>query len=396
MRAGGSFRILLVEDNPDHAELILRQVHRASKLRPEHVTSLSAGLQALADGPWDAVLLDLQLPDSRGLETLERMLAAAAQAPVIVLTSLGDDELATKALQQGAQDYLAKDVFTSELFSRAVRYAIERKRNEERLKASLGALAERAAELERLNRKLQEQNTDLDNFNHMISHDLREPVRHLLLFSQRLQRSAGRDLSEKAGRDLQLIFAAAQRMESSIGGIQLLSQAGRCDIDRVRVALGDCLHSALADLEQPIAGREAVITSDTLPEVVADPALLPLLLRNLISNAIKYCKAKPSVRITAGRDGGQWVFGVRDNGIGVDPCYAEHVFVPFRRLHAREEYGGGSGLGLAICRKIVERHGGRIWVEPNVPTGACFRFTLSPEAAGDSEPVTADSSPVLV
>jgi signal transduction histidine kinase len=389
-------RILIVEDDPDHAAMILRRVSRAagSLLAAERAASLAEAVAALSRPAWDAVLLDLQLPDSHGLDTLARIVGPAAGVPVIVLTSLGDEELGTRALQQGAQDYLVKDQITTELLSRTVRYAIERKRIEERLKISMAALAERAAELEQLNRRLREQNNDLDNFNHMISHDLREPIRHLRLFSQRLRGSAGAGLPEKSCRELQQIYSAANRMESSIAGLQVLSTAGRRDINRERVSLDSCLRSALADLEQPITEKEAVVSYGSLPGVVGDSALLTLLFRNLVSNAMKYCLARPAVHITAEQQGTQWIFGVSDNGIGVDPRYAERIFVPFQRLHGREEYGGGSGLGLAICQKIVERHGGRIWVDSGPGSGAHFQFTLSPreahlQPAADSRPSAA-------
>lgn len=395
MPGSRQLRLLLVEDDPDHAAMILRHVQRAAgnPMAAQRAASLSEAFAAQSDPPWDAVLLDLQLPDSRGLGTLARMLDHAAGVPVIVLTSLGDEELATSALQQGAQDYLVKDEFTTELLSRAVRYAIARKRIEERLKTSLAALSDHAAELEQLNRRLQQQNTDLDHFNHMISHDLREPIRHLRLFSQRLRGDAGAELGEKSCRDLQQIYSAADRMESSIAGLQMLSMAGHREMSRNRVSLDDCLRAALADLEQPISEKEAVVSYGALPEVVGDPALLSLLLRNLVSNAMKYCDARPSIHITAQQQGAHWVFGVHDNGIGVDPRYAEHVFVPFQRLHGRQEYGGGTGLGLAICQKIVERHGGRIWVESEPGQGAHFQFTLCPR--DDPRPPATDSSPAV-
>ncbi len=387
-------RILVVEDNPDHAEMILRHIRRlrTEQLRAERSERLSEGIEALSRSDWDAVLLDLQLPDSHGFETLERMISHAAQVPVIVLTSLGDEVLASRALQQGAQDYLVKDQITTDLLSRTVRYSIERKRIEDRLKMSVAALAERAAELEDLNGRLQEQNRDLDNFNHMISHDLREPIRHLQLFSQRLRANAG-TLPEKAGQDLQHVEAAAERMASSIAGLQTLSLAGRGDITRSRVALDDCVHAALADLDEVMTQREATIRWDALPMVEGDAALLTLLFRNLVSNAIKYCNTKPLVQITAEqKHGGQWVFGVRDNGIGLAPRYSESIFVPFQRLHGRGEYGGGSGLGLAICQKIVTRHGGRIWVVTQPGEGAQFLFTLSPERAAAAPGATLEAA----
>jgi signal transduction histidine kinase len=383
MASGEKLHLLLVEDNHDHAEMILRHVSRTGRrIDAEHAATLAAGLAAIARRPWHAVLLDLQLPDSNGLETLAAMVRQAVDVPVVVLTSLGDEELGTAALQQGAQDYLVKDALTGEVLARTIRYAIERKRIEERLKVSLAELARRAHELEQLNARLEEQNSELGNFNHMISHDLREPIRHLMLFSQRLRSSAGHELSAKADRDLQLVFAAAQRMEGSVSGLQMLSLASQGEIRRARVSLDFCVHEAIADLEQPISEREAVVSFGTLPEVEADPALLTLLFRNLISNALKYCSSQPLIQVTTDHNGPQWVFGVRDNGIGIDPLYGDRIFAPFQRLHGREEYGGGSGLGLAICQKIVAGHGGRIWVDSQLGQGAHFLFTLCPELNG--------------
>jgi len=387
----------LIEDNADHAEMILRHVSRSSRGRvvAEHATTLAEGIQALGQASWDAVLLDLQLPDCRGLDTLARIVSQASGLPVIVLTSLGDEAQATQALQQGAQDYLVKDDFTTELLNRAVRYAIERKRIEERLRKSLETLTGHAFELEQLNRKLEEQNRDLDEFNHMVSHDLREPIRHLMVFGQRLREHAGPQLPERASQDLETIHGAAQRMENSIAGLQILSQTSRQEIHRTSVPLESCVQSALADLRDVLAEKQATVAHDALPEVVADPALLALLLRNLLSNALKFCKQAPAIRITAEQGGEKWVFGVRDNGIGVDPRYAERIFTAFRRLHRRHEYGGGSGLGLAICRKVVERHGGRIWVETNAGCGSHFRFTLSADAASEPQDATPGASMVF-
>jgi signal transduction histidine kinase len=396
MQTADALRVLLIEDNADHAEMILRHVKRSTRGRifTQHATTLAEGMQALAQGSWDAILLDLLLPDSRGLETLDRVVSRAAELPVIVLTSLGDEALATQALQQGAQDYLVKDDFTTELLNRAVRYAIERKRIEDRLRKSLETLTGHAFELEQLNRRLEEQNRDLDEFNHMVSHDLREPIRHLMVFGQRLREHAGEQLNEKASQDLQTIHGAAQRMENSIAGLQILSQTSRQEMHRASVPLESCVGSAVADLQEMLAEKQATISHDALPQVVADAALLSLLLRHLLANAVKYCEGKPAVRVTAEQAAEHWVFGVRDNGIGVDPRYAERIFTAFRRLHSRHNYGGGSGLGLAICRKVVERHGGRIWVESNAGGGSHFRFTLSAEASSTPQseaPATAQA-----
>jgi light-regulated signal transduction histidine kinase (bacteriophytochrome) len=215
----------------------------------------------------------------------------------------------------------------------------------------------------------------------MISHDLREPIRHLLLFSRRLENNGGAGLSERAKRDLQMIHSAAERMGSSISGLQTLSEASRKHIRRLRVSVDSCLRAALEDLAESIHDHQAVITSDALPTVEADAALVTLLFRNLVSNAMKYCTREPLIHVTATQDGARHVLGVRDNGIGIDPRYADRIFAPFQRLHGREEYGGGIGLGLAICQKIVAGHGGSIWVDANPEGGTHFRFTLGPAPA---------------
>jgi chemotaxis family two-component system sensor kinase Cph1 len=150
--------------------------------------------------------------------------------------------------------------------------------------------------------------------------------------------------------------------------------------------------SAVADLQHLLAEKHAIVSHDPLPHVVADAALLSLLLRHLLANAIKYCEGRPAVHVTAERAGEHWVFGIRDNGIGVDPRHAERIFTAFRRLHPRHGYGGGSGLGLAICRKVVQRHGGRIWVESNAGGGSHFRFTLSAEASSEPQSATPATS----
>lgn len=247
----------------------------------------------------------------------------------------------------------------------------ERRRAEEEL-------AERTRLLEKANASLRRRNEDLDEFTHIASHDLQEPLRKLTAFSALLAEDLGRDLPEAAARDLAFITDAAARMQRLVQDLLALSRAGRQAIRRERVALGDCVDEALRDLALRVEETRALIHRDPLPEVWGDRTMITQLYQNLLSNALKFTVPgrRPEIAITCERRDGALVLGVRDNGIGVASEQAEQIFSPFVRLHGRGEYEG-SGIGLAICRKVVERLGGEIWLESSPGAGAHFRFTLS-------------------
>ena len=252
----------------------------------------------------------------------------------------------------------------------AVSDITERKRAEE-------TLADRTVKLERANRELVALNAELDEFTNVASHDLQEPLRALTAFSDLLRKDLGNSLPERAARDIEFITDAAKRMQKLIQDLLALSRAGRVAQKREKISLGECADRALETLAMRVKETGATITRDELPEVWGDSTLLTQVYQNLIGNALKFSGEQPPViRLTAEGRKGLMVFGVKDNGIGIEPKYAQQIFQPFRRLHSRAEYEG-SGIGLAICRKIVERHGGRIWVESEPQKGAHFRFTLS-------------------
>jgi light-regulated signal transduction histidine kinase (bacteriophytochrome) len=162
-----------------------------------------------------------------------------------------------------------------------------------------------------------------------------------------------------------------------------LSRAGRADLKREKVKLGDCVKAALAALSTRLKETQAVVEVGDLPEVYGDRTLLTQLFQNLIGNAVKFVSKKtPRVQISAHQAEGAWVIEVRDNGIGIKPEYAQKIFAPFQRLHAQAEYEG-TGIGLAICRKVVQRHGGAIWVDSLPGEGANFQFQL-PITSGES------------
>jgi PAS domain S-box-containing protein len=237
----------------------------------------------------------------------------------------------------------------------------------ERLEAQV---AERTAELRALN-------AELEAFSYSVSHDLRAPLRHVSGFAQLLGRHAAAGLDEK-GRDyVAKIVDAARRMGRLIDDLLALSRTGRAPVEKRPVSLAALVEEAWRELAGETEGRAVVFAVDALPEVEADPALLRLVLVNLLSNALKYSRGREPARIsvTARREGSEIVVGVRDNGVGFDMQFADKLFGVFQRLHSSTEFEG-TGIGLANVRQIIRRHGGRTWAEAAPGEGASFFFSL--------------------
>jgi PAS domain S-box-containing protein len=231
-------------------------------------------------------------------------------------------------------------------------------------------------------------NRDLDEFTYIASHDLQEPLRKLISFSKLLPQDVGGDLPERAVKDIGFIVDAAARMQMLVQDLLALSRAGRAEIRLATVPLATSVKRALEALELQVNETGACITCEDLPAVKGDPTLLAQLFQNLIGNALKFRRAdvSPEICITVEHKGDDQVVGVCDNGIGIKPQYADCIFAPFKRLHGRTEYPG-TGIGLSICKRVVERHGGRIWVEPALRGGAHFKFTL--QAIQENKPCSA-------
>ncbi|EIV94510.1 CHASE3 domain-containing protein [Frankia sp. QA3] len=235
---------------------------------------------------------------------------------------------------------------------------------------------------------LQRSNRDLEQFAYVASHDLQEPLRKVASFCQLLERRYGDKLDERGTQYIAFAVDGAKRMQQLINDLLAFSRVGRTTEGFVDIGLGEVLGRATTTLSMTIESLQAEVTADELPVVRGDPVLLTQLLANLIGNALKFRGDEvPRVHVGAVEREEDWEFFCADNGIGIDPEYAEKIFVIFQRLHGRDVYEG-TGIGLALCRKIAEFHGGRIWLDATVKHGTTFRFTLPKRSllASMSEP----------
>lgn len=230
-------------------------------------------------------------------------------------------------------------------------------------------LAQQAQELAR-------SNAELEHFAYVASHDLKEPLRMIASFAELLALEYQDKLGTEAKEYIHYMMDGATRMQDLINDLLSYARVGTSGKPFAPVDSAAVLRVACNNLQAFIAENQATISHEHLPIVMGDEMQLIQLFQNLIGNAIKFRADRPlQVQIGAERQAGQWQFWVRDNGIGIEPEFVERIFVIFQRLHSRNEYPG-TGIGLAICKKIVERHGGRIWVEAEVGQGSTFYFLL--------------------
>ena len=271
------------------------------------------------------------------------------------------------ALMLALAAYFARTAWLKEQEVEAVNRDLQRE-NLERRRAE-ETVARHAAEVERSNAELQQ-------FAYVASHDLQEPLRIVSGYVQLLARRYQGKLDAEADEFIAFAVDGAARMQALISDLLTYSRVGSRREDFQPVNSGEVLDHALKSLRLAIEENKAVVTHDPLPTVTANARQLDQLFMNLIGNAIKYrSEAPPMIHVSAVEKAEEWRFSVRDNGIGIDPKYFERIFVIFQRLHARGEYPG-TGIGLAICKKVVENHGGRIWVESQPGQGATFYFTI--------------------
>jgi signal transduction histidine kinase len=421
--------ILMVDDEPANL-LALEAVLEDLGQRLVRAKSGREALRHLMNEEFAVILLDVAMPVMDGFETarLVRQRDKNRLTPIIFLTAVGRTENEIfRGYEVGAVDYLVKPLVPEILKSKVMifielynktrhiqklnielekniqelesanlelkkenavrrraeqelRYSEEKLRN---LNSSLEQkVAERTALAEERARELSRSNAELQQFVHISSHDLKEPLRMINSFVQLLQRHFENKLDATTEEYLRYVVEGAHRIQRLIDDLLSYTRLGARSISPQSVDVTEVVEEALSNLKLSIEESGAEISCGPMPPVEADRTHLVILFQNLIGNAIKFNGGKkPVVRIQAKAEIDHWVFSVRDNGIGIEPRYFEKIFVVFQRLNAREEYPG-TGIGLALCKKIVEQHNGKIWVESEPGNGSAFYFTIPQKVKG--------------
>ena len=243
--------------------------------------------------------------------------------------------------------------------------------------AEFHALRDATERLDQRTAELEQSNTELEQFAYVASHDLQEPLRKVASFTQLLERRYKGQLDERADQYIAFAVDGAKRMQILINDLLAFSRVGRLTREHVEIGADELVDQALANLSLAIEESDATVTvAEGMPRVVVDASLLVGVFQNLIGNAIKFrAEQPPEIAVSVADAGDEWEFSVADNGIGIEPEYADRIFVIFQRLHPKDAYPG-TGIGLAMCRKIIEYHGGHIWLDTSVDSGTVFRFTL--------------------
>ncbi len=332
-------------------------------------TSAADALAAMRERSFDLLLADLQMPGTNGIDLMKSAQLIDPTLVAVIMTGHGALETAVAAMKAGALDYIQKPIKLSTalpVLERALavrQLRIEKKRLEENVR-------ERTEQLKIANR-------ELEAFSYSVSHDLRAPLRAVSTFTQALLAEHLGTLNEEGRRLLQNVNAGAAHMDRLITDLLRLSQLNRQELHRQPVRFGELVSRVIEDMAGERAGRDIEFVVADFPTWQVDPGLMQQVFVNLISNALKFTRGRAQTRIEIGyrMNGTTLVCFVKDNGVGFNIKYMNKLFGVFQRLHSADQFEG-TGVGLSIVRRIVERHGGTVWVDGAQDQGATFYFSL--------------------
>ncbi|WP_414652291.1 sensor histidine kinase [Ideonella sp.] len=368
--------VMVVDDMPANLQVMAGELEREGYA----VVVAQGGEEALGRAALvrpDLILLDVLMPGLDGFETCRRLKAdeAMRDIPVIFMTALSDTPQKVTGFQAGAVDYVTKPLDGAEVLAR-VRTQIALSAMRRQLAERNDQLAQEVAVREQAQAALQRSNAELEQLAYVASHDMQEPLRMIASYLQLVEQRYHDKLDADGREFIGYAVDGAKRMQGLINDLLTYSRVGTKARPFAPVALHTVVDTALGYLRLAIEESGARIEVGALPQVNGDATQLVQLMQNLIGNAIKFRgEAAPRIGIEAHPEGEAWHVTVRDNGIGIEAAYFERIFVLFQRLHGRGAYPG-TGIGLALCKRIVERHGGRIWPESVPGQGSAFHFTL--------------------
>ena len=360
-----------MEDNPADVELELLTLRKDGfEVSGDVAQTAEEFTLRIRTTNYDLILADYNLPQWRGTEALDILRRENLDVPLILVTGYLGEEKAVDYIKQGATDCVLKDHLAR--LPASARRALEERRLRVQRRQAEEDLAQKVDELAR-------SNAELEQFAYVASHDLQEPLRMIANYTQLLAERYRGKLDQQADKYIAYSVDGATRMQTLIQDLLKFSRVGRQEIERRTTDCRMVVEQALKNLQAAVQESGAAVNWNGLPVVKADPSQLAQVFQNLIANAIKFHGAQtPVIQIDAEKKDHEWLFTVSDNGIGIPAESWQDIFVIFRRLHPRDEYAG-NGIGLSICKKIIERHTGKIWIEAQATPGCRFKFTLPME-----------------
>jgi signal transduction histidine kinase len=360
--------VLIIEDSMVDSELIRHELRRCEFDVSCHVVQSDGDFKArLKEALPDIILADYNLGQWRGMDAVEILRKSRLDIPLILVSGALGDETAVECIKQGATDYVLKDKLAR--LPAAIHRALQEKRLRLEHREAEKTLAKKVEELARSNR-------DLEQFAYVASHDLQEPLRMVSAYTQLLADRYRGKLDEQADKYIHYAIDGATRMQDLIQDLLRFSRVGRQEMVLQSIDTRVVVEQAISNLKALIEETASTVTCGTLPCLMANGPQLEQVFQNLIGNAIKFRDgAIPIIEISAELKSGTWIFSVSDNGIGIAPEHSEVIFSLFQRLHTRTEYSG-NGIGLAICKKIIEQHGGTIWLGDHSGPGCTFNFSI--------------------
>lgn len=361
-------RLLIVDDEPAHMTALYHTLEDEGYDVTAFLSAAQA-LEALHKHPFDLILTDLKMPGMDGIELLRAAQEADPNLVGIVMTGHGAIDTAIDAMKAGALDYILKPFTLS-----ALKPVLHRALDVRRLRLEITQLQHRIREHVV---ELEAANAELESFSYSVSHDLRAPLRAISGFSHMLAEGYATLSPGEAQHLVNRITTSAERMGLLIEQLLHFSRLSRQPLTKRPIDIVTLVEEVVEELQQQESPRQVQIHLEELPDTIGDPILVRQVFTNLLSNAFKFTRNRehPHVEVGHQRQTEEEVYFVRDNGAGFDMRFAGNLFRVFHRLHSAAEYEG-TGVGLSLVQRIIQRHGGRIWVEAAVDQGATFYFTI--------------------